>query len=58
MFSILFDILTKYRRRSNQSKIIGLLVKCIARLSAKIEPNSNIKIELLLLKFHNYLNEF
>lgn len=38
--------------------MIGLLVKCIARLSAKIEQNCNIKIELLLLKFHNFLNEF
>ncbi|CAD8120601.1 unnamed protein product [Paramecium sonneborni] len=58
MFSILFDILTKHRRRNNTSKMIGLLVKCIARLTAKVEQNSNIKIELLLLKFHNYLNEF
>lgn len=38
--------------------MIDLLVKCIARLTAKIELNSNIKFELLLLKFHNYLNEF
>ena len=37
--------------------MIGLLTKCITRIVAKIDAKQ-IKIDLLLLKFHNYLTEF
>lgn len=39
--------------------MINLLVKCIIRITKMLEKNVYyIKIDLLLLKFHNYMIEF
>ncbi|KAM3139866.1 hypothetical protein pb186bvf_008108 [Paramecium bursaria] len=59
IFGILFDTMIKYRRRNHQSKMVGLLLKCITRIAAKLDQNANqIRFDLMILKFHNFLSEF
>ena len=59
MFGILFDLLIKHRRVNNYSKILGLIIKCVLKLTKALEQLvSVIKPEKILLKSHFYLLEF
>ena len=60
MFCVLFDLLIKNRKRiHNYSKIIGLIIKCILKLTKALEQLVNvIQPEKILLKSHMYLLEF
>jgi len=60
MFCVLFDLLIKNRRRiNNYSKILGLIIKCILKLTKALEQLANvIQPEKILLKSHMYLLEF
>jgi len=59
MFCILFDLLIKHRRINNYSKILGLIIKCVLKLTKALEQLVNvIKPEKILLKSHFYLLEF
>jgi hypothetical protein len=60
MLCVLFDLLIKNRRRiTNYSKILGLIIKCILKLTKALEQLVNvIQPEKILLKSHLYLLEF
>jgi hypothetical protein len=56
IFSVLFELLIKYRRNVTYSKSVGLVVKCILKLTKELLSQCNP--EKLLLKCHSYLCEF
>ena len=59
VYSILFELLTINRRNEAYTKTMGLIVKCILKLTKSVENFlSELKIEDLLLRFHFYLLEF
>ena len=59
VFSVLFDLLTKYRKLYSYAKILGLIIKCILKLTKCLEQMlPSIQPERILLKSHLYLIEF
>jgi len=60
MFNALFDLLIQSRRKiNNYTKILGLTIKCILKLTKALEQLHNIiRPEEILLKSHLYLVEF
>jgi hypothetical protein len=59
MFGVLFDLLIKYRRQASYVKILGLIVKCILKLTKVLEQMlPHLNPEVILLKSHLYLIEF
>mmetsp|Transcript_38603 Transcript_38603/g.34305 ORF Transcript_38603/g.34305 Transcript_38603/m.34305 type:complete len:261 (+) Transcript_38603:4361-5143(+) len=59
MFCILFDLLIKNRRQHTYAKILGLIIKCILKLTKALEQLSQvIQPEKILLRSHLYLVEF
>ena len=59
MFAVLFDLLIKYRRIHTYAKILGLIVKCILKLTKALEQLINLlDPSVILLKSHLYLIEF
>ena len=59
IYAMLFDLLIEHRRKSSYSKFIGLIVKCILKLTKVLETIlPMIKIENLMLKFHEYLTSY
>ena len=59
IFAVLFDLLIKYRRVHTYAKILGLIVKCILKLTKSLEQFINvINPSVILLKSHLYLIEF
>jgi len=59
MFSVLFDLLIKNRRGTTYAKVLGLIIKCILKLTKALEQLVNaIQPERILLKSHLYLVEF
>lgn len=61
IYHILLELLIKYRRNSQNtySKILGLIVKCILKVTKNIESLlPELNLQELLLDFHRYLYEF
>ena len=59
MYNVLFDCLVKYRRLSSNSKYISLIIKCLLKITRDLTNKiSQLDIEMILLKFHEYLTEF
>lgn len=59
IFSVLFDLLIKYRRLYSYAKILGLIIKCILKHTKCLEQMlPNVQPERILLKSHLYLIEF
>lgn len=59
IYAMLFDLLSEHRRKSAYSKFIGLIVKCILKLTKVLETIlPMVKLENLMLKFHEYLTSF
>ena len=58
-YSMLFDLLIKYRRLHSYAKILGLIIKCVLKLTKCLEQILPVlQPERLLLKSHLYLVEF
>lgn len=59
MFSVLFDLLIKNRRQHTYAKVLGLIVKCILKLTKALSQFADsFHPEIILLKFHLYILEF
>jgi len=59
IFTILFDLLIKHRRLYSYSKTLGVIIKCLLKLTKGLEAfASQIKPENILLKAHEYMVEF
>lgn len=61
MINVLFDLLIKNREKSydNYSKTIGLIIKCILKLTKVLSSTMHqINIDKLLLRFHQYVSNF
>lgn len=60
MLCVLFDLLISNRRKSTAyNKTLGLIIKCILKLTKALEQLVNvIQPEKILLKSHLYLLEF
>ena len=59
MFNVLFDLLIKNRRVHSYAKILGLIVKCILKLTKALNQLvPTLHPETLLIKFHLYILEF
>ena len=50
MFEILFALLVKNRKQEVYSKILGLIIKCILKLTKAIETADELNIEQILIK--------
>lgn len=58
MFQILFDLLIKHRKICGFSKFIGLIIKCILKLTKILDALlPNLDLSKLFLKFHLYVCE-
>ena len=59
IFCVLFDLLINYRRKHMYAKILGLIIKCILKLTKSLDLSvSTLQPSKLLLKSHVYLAEF
>ena len=59
MFNVLFDLLIKNRKIHTYAKILGLIIKCILKLTKALSQLVHtLHPENLLLKFHLYILEF
>lgn len=61
VYSVLFELLMKFRRSATYSKMVGLVIKCILKLTRGLESflaNQQLAPENLLIKSHLYLIEF
>lgn len=58
MFQLLFDLLIKHRKICGFSKFIGLIIKCILKLTKILDALlPNLDLSKLFLKFHLYVCE-
>lgn len=59
IYSILLDLLIKYRRKANSNtKTLALIIKCLWKLTKSFEGSiSEINIGMILLKSHEYLSQ-
>lgn len=59
IFCVLFDLLIKYRQMHSYAKILGLIIKCILKLTKCLEQIiPAVQPEKIMLKSHLYLTEF
>ncbi|KAL4446462.1 hypothetical protein ABPG74_001203 [Tetrahymena malaccensis] len=59
IYKILLELLIKYRQQFNYAKILGLIIKCILKVTKGLEDFINqIDLNELLLYFHKYICEF
>lgn len=59
IYSILFDLLIKYRQYHSYAKILGLIIKCILKLTKCLEQIlPSLQPDRILLKSHLYLIQF
>lgn len=59
IYSVLFDLLIKYRQFHSYAKILGLIIKCILKLTKCLEQIlPTLQPDRILLKSHLYLIEF
>ncbi|KAL4477492.1 hypothetical protein ABPG74_002642 [Tetrahymena malaccensis] len=59
MLQILFDLLIFYRRKSEYSKYIAIIIRCILKLAKVLRDDiKEVNLDSLFIKFHQYISEF
>lgn len=59
IYKILLELLIKYRQQFNYGKILGLIIKCILKVTKSLSDFIHlINLNELLLYFHSYICEF
>lgn len=58
IFSVLFDLLIKFRNIEGQNRFINLLVNCMLKLTTQLQRNiEKMDLEIIFLKFHEYCDQ-